>query len=55
MTKMTYVNALEIAIATVENEEVKMASGIVKKNSLSNNNNVFYAVKKDSKYNIYNL
>lgn len=41
-------------IINFENEEVKMASGIVKKNSLSNNNNVFYAVKKDSKYNIYN-
>ena len=41
-------------IINFENEEVKMASGIVKKNSLSNSNNVFYAVKKDSKYNIYN-
>lgn len=38
MTKMTYVNALEIAIATVDNAEVKekleaLKASIVKKNS----------------------
>lgn len=41
-------------IINFENEEIKMASSEVKKNSLSNSNNVFYAVKKDSKYNLYN-
>ena len=48
------INSTGKIIINFENEEVKMASGIVKKNSLSNNNNVFYAVKKESKYNLYN-
>lgn len=41
-------------IIEFENEEIKMASDTVKKKSASNSNNVFYAVKKDNKYAIYN-
>lgn len=41
-------------IIEFENEEIKMVSDIVKKKSASGSNNVFYAVKKDNKYAIYN-
>ena len=42
-------------IIKFENESIKMASGEVKKKTIANNNNnVFYAVKKDNKYAIYN-
>lgn len=37
-----------------ENSEIKMASSKVKKLSISNRNNVFYAVKKDSSFILYN-
>lgn len=48
------VNKKGKTIIDFENEEIKMASAEVKKNSASNKNNVFYAVKKDSKFNLYN-
>lgn len=41
-------------IIEFENEEIKMASAEVKKKSVSNKTNVFYAVKKNSKFNLYN-
>lgn len=41
-------------IIEFENEEIKMVSDIIKKKSASGSNNVFYAVKKDNKYAIYN-
>lgn len=41
-------------IIEFENEEIKMVSDIVKKKSASGSNNVFYGVKKDNKYAIYN-
>ncbi len=41
-------------IIDFENEDIKMVSDTVKKKSFNNSNNVFYAVKKDNKYAIYN-
>lgn len=41
-------------IIKFENSEIKMAPAKVKKISFSNRSNVFYAVKKDSKFMIYN-
>lgn len=40
-------------IIKFENEDVKMASDVVKKISQGNNKNVFYAVKKTNKYLLY--
>ncbi len=41
-------------IIKFENAEIKMASGVVKKASSADSNNVFYAIKKESKYMLYN-
>lgn len=41
-------------IIEFENEEIKMASNEVKTSSISNSTNVFYAVKKSGKFNLYN-
>lgn len=41
-------------IIEFNNEEIKMASATVKKNSVSNRNNVFYAVKNENKFMLYN-
>lgn len=41
-------------IIDFENSEIKMASATVKKLSVSNRNNVFYAVKKDNSFMLYN-
>ncbi len=41
-------------IIKFENTEIKMASGVVKKSSVTNGNNVFYAVKKENKFILYN-
>lgn len=40
-------------IIDFENEEIKMASSLVKQKTASNRNNVFYAVKKDSLFVLY--
>ncbi len=41
-------------IIKFENEFIKMASGKVKKKSVSGGNNVFYAVRKNNRYALYN-
>lgn len=41
-------------IISFENSEIKMASSSVKLKSLSNRNNVFYAVSKENGYRLYN-
>ena len=41
-------------IINFENSEIKMASSNVKLKSLANRNNVFYAVRKESGYRLYN-
>lgn len=41
-------------IINFENSEIKMASSNVKFSSIVNRNNVFYAVRKDSQYLLYN-
>ena len=37
-----------------ENNDIKMASSIIKTNTKAENVNVFYAVKKENKYSLYN-
>ena len=41
-------------LGTFENEEVKMASDVVKKKTSANRKNVFYAAKKDNSFILYN-
>ncbi len=48
------INKEGTVIIDFENAEIKMASSTVKQKTVSNHNNVFYAVKKDSLYVLYN-
>lgn len=47
------VNKYGKTVIEFENEDVKMASSLVKKNTLVDNN-IFYAVKKDNRYGLFN-
>lgn len=48
------INSEGKVIIDFENVDIKMASGNLKKKTFSNSNNIFYAVKKDNKYALYN-
>lgn len=41
-------------VISFDNQEIKMVSSKVKKRAVSDDKNIFYAVKKDSRYGLYN-
>lgn len=41
-------------VISFDNQEIKMVSSKVKKKAITDDNNVFYAVKKDSRFGLYN-
>ena len=48
------VNSKGEEIIDFSNAEIKMASSKVKENNVNENENIFYAVKKDNRYGLYN-